>query len=102
MMHIKHPTAKIIKQAISPENYYKSLLNGSFGKPTGNGWHMWSGLCPFHADKQAGSFVINKNTGAFKCFSCGESGGDIIDFHMKMNSLSFQQALNGLKGGFNA
>ncbi|HAJ19879.1 MAG TPA: hypothetical protein DCL95_07445, partial [Rhodospirillaceae bacterium] len=43
---------------------------------------MWEGLCPFHADTRPGSFVVNKATGAFKCFSCGEQGGDIITFHM--------------------
>ena len=54
-------------------------------------------LCPFHADKRAGSFVVNKTSGAFKCFSCGEAGGDVIDFHMKANQLSFKDAFNQLQ-----
>jgi len=99
MQHIKHITAKVLKRILTTEQYYKIHLSGSFGKPTGNDWHRWNGLCPFHDDKRAGSFSINKRTGAFKCFSCGASGGDIIAFHMQRNSLSFQKALYDLNGG---
>ncbi len=87
-----------IKGCIPPENYYNENLAGAFGKHTGNGWHKWNGLCPFHADKRAGSLVINKMSGAFKCFSCGVNGGDIIDFHMKANGLSFKDAFKELRG----
>ena len=87
-----------LKKSIPPESYYSRHLNGSFGKHTGNNWHLWNGLCPFHDDRGAGSFVLNKRTGAFKCFSCGASGGGIIDFHMKTNGLSFKETLKELKG----
>ncbi|MCK5295283.1 MAG: hypothetical protein KAJ75_00205 [Alphaproteobacteria bacterium] len=97
MKHIGQITAETLKKKLPPEQYYSIYLNGSFGKPTGNGWHAWNGLCPFHNDKRAGSFVVNKITGAFKCFSCGENGGDIINFHMKANSLSFKEAFKQLK-----
>lgn len=90
-------TADNLKSSLSPERYYSAHLNGSCGKPTGHGWHTWNGLCPFHNDKRAGSFVVNKSTGAFKCFSCGESGGDIIAFHMKANGMSFKQAFKHLQ-----
>ena len=52
------------------------------------------GLCPFHQDKRIGSFKINSSTGAFKCFSCNASGGDIISFTMKYHDFSFPEALD--------
>ncbi len=88
-----------LKRSLSPERYYSKALKGSFGKPTGLGWHMWEGLCPFHADTRPGSFVVNKATGAFTCFSCGAQGGDIVAFHMKANRLGFLDALKELEGG---
>lgn len=90
-------TSDMLKAALPPERYYSANLSGSFGKPTGDNWHMWDGLCPFHDDKRAGSLVVNKTTGAFKCFSCGESGGDIIDFQMKITGVSFKTAFNQLQ-----
>lgn len=83
-----------IKQSCHPESYYPLLLQGSFGKATGNGWSQWNGLCPFHADKKAGSFVIHKDSGAFKCFSCGAQGGDIIRFFEQYNNISTKEAIN--------
>lgn len=89
-------TAQSLKGKLPPERYYTARLNGSFGKPTDQGWHRWNGLCPFHDDKRAGSFVINIRTGAFRCFSCGARGGDIIDFHMQRHRLCFTDAFNEL------
>jgi len=90
-------TAERLKSDLPPERYYTVRLNGSYGKPTGQGWHMWNGLCPFHNDKRTGSFVVNKSSGAFKCFSCGASGGDIIAFHMKANGVNFKEAFQQLQ-----
>ena len=86
----------LIKSALSPSLYYTRNLSGYFGKLTGNDWRVWQGLCPFHADKRAGSLVINKKTGAFKCFSCGSCGGDIISFHQQRHNLSFVEAIKQL------
>jgi spore maturation protein SpmA len=33
------------------------------------------GLCPFHADRHIGSFVVYPKKQCFKCFVCGEKGG---------------------------
>ena len=85
-----------IKKSLLPEEFYNARLNGSLGKHTGNDWCLWNGLCPFHADKKAGSFYINRKTGAFKCFSCGAGGGSVIDFHMKVNGLSFKESFKAL------
>ncbi|MCP4354046.1 MAG: hypothetical protein GY793_00165 [Proteobacteria bacterium] len=99
MQCIGYLSAKVLKRVLTPQQYYKIALTGSFGKHTGNYWYKWNGLCPFHDDKHAGSFVINKKTGAFHCFSCGVSGGDIIEFYKKKNNVSFQKAIYDLNGG---
>lgn len=95
-------TAQQIKAGTTPERYYNAHLIGTFGKPTGCGWHLWNGLCPFHADIRPGSFVINKSSGAFRCFSCRASGGDIIAFHMKRHEIGFKDALIQIGGSNHA
>ncbi len=49
------------------------------------------GLCPFHAEKTP-SFSVNPARRSFHCFGCGE-GGDVFDFLMKTENLSFPEAL---------
>tara|TARA_R110002126_G_scaffold13118_7_gene57238 strand:- start:143495 stop:143803 length:309 start_codon:yes stop_codon:yes gene_type:complete len=102
MVHIKYFTATVVKKAVPPELFYSTYLEGDFGKHTGGGWHAWSGLCPFHDDKRAGSLVVNKVTGAYKCFSCGAGGGDILDFMMQKSGLPFSEVLKTLGGSVNA
>lgn len=82
-----------IKSAITPSDFYHhELRNLSFQT------REWidGGLCPFHADNKPGSFHVNLTTGAFKCFSCGNKGGDIIAFVMAVHNLSFFDALTKL------
>jgi len=52
------------------------------------------GRCPFHADKTP-SFSVTEEKGLFHCFGCGESG-DVFDFIMKIDGLSFSRACNAL------
>jgi DNA primase len=54
------------------------------------------GLCPFH-DEKTPSFNVNPTRGYFHCFGCGE-GGDVIDFVMKTDHLSFTEAIERLAG----
>ncbi len=58
-------------------------------------WKL-GGLCPFHADRNAGSFYINSKCGAFRCFSCGTSGGDVIAFVQKKYEMRFNDAVKKL------
>ncbi|MBK6900292.1 MAG: DNA primase [bacterium] len=52
------------------------------------------GLCPFHREKTP-SFNVNPHRQIYKCFGCGE-GGDVISFLMKLQGLSFPEALEVL------
>jgi DNA primase len=60
-------------------------------KPSGR---SHKGLCPFHSEKTP-SFVVNAERQTFKCFGCGE-GGTAISFLMRMENLSFPEAVRQL------
>ncbi|GAA4701700.1 DNA primase [Promicromonospora umidemergens] len=63
-------------------------------KPAGVGALV--GLCPFH-DERSPSFNVRPSVGRYHCFGCGE-GGDVIEFIMKMDGLSFTEAVEYLAG----
>ncbi len=89
-MFNKKLNADFIKKRLSPIDFYRhELLNAALKK------HSWNdgGLCPFHSDNNPGSFRVNLTTGAYKCFSCGIVGGDIIAFVMAVYGLQFVEAL---------
>ena len=88
--NIQKLSAYDIKKTLNPRDFYRYEL------PTAPlNRHSWNdgGLCPFHSDNKSGSFRVNLTTGAFKCFSCGVGGGDIIAFVMSLHHLQFVEAL---------
>ncbi len=82
-----------IKHSLTPLAFYRHELPKA--KLKKHGWND-GGLCPFHNDNNIGSFRINIETGAFKCFSCGEAGGDVVAFTMTLHGLRFSEALSQL------
>ncbi|MGZ5401084.1 MAG: DNA primase, partial [Nocardioides sp.] len=65
---------------------YVSLRNAGGGSQ--------KGLCPFH-DEKSPSFQVTPSRGFFHCFGCGE-GGDVFSFLMKIDGLSFTEAVERL------
>lgn len=54
----------------------------------------YTGLCPFHADKNP-SFQVSSETGRYRCFACGAKG-DIFDWVMHRQNVDFVEALSML------
>ncbi|MBF0429287.1 MAG: hypothetical protein HQL94_10220, partial [Magnetococcales bacterium] len=62
-------------------------------KPSGR---EFEGLCPFHNEKTP-SFKVDPKKRAWNCFGCG-TGGSVIDFVMKIDGLTLDQACRSLAG----
>lgn len=65
-------------------------------KPAGGG--SFKGLCPFH-DERSPSFHVSPAKGLWYCFGCGE-GGDTLDFVMRVDALSFAEAVEKLAAAY--
>lgn len=64
-------------------------------KPAGRG--QLKGLCPFHGEKTP-SFHVHVDRGYFYCFGC-HAKGDVFDFVMRTQALTFTDALRLLGSG---
>jgi DNA primase len=54
------------------------------------------GLCPFHREKTP-SFTVSPDKQMYYCFGCSE-GGNAVSFLMKLNHLTFPEAIRHLAG----
>lgn len=73
-----------------PARYYSDELVAL------RGHGVWrDALCPFHKDTKP-SLRVNMQTGAYRCFACGASGGDALAFHMARYGQSFKDACRAL------
>ncbi len=54
----------------------------------------WTGLCPFHEDKNP-SFSVSPDVGRYRCWSCG-AAGDIFNWVMNTQNVEFGEALKYL------
>ncbi|QJC37757.1 DNA primase [Enterobacteriaceae endosymbiont of Donacia bicoloricornis] len=57
------------------------------------------GICPFHLEKNP-SFVVSSSKQLYHCFGCGIHG-NIIDFIMKYDNLSFLESIESIANLFN-
>jgi DNA primase len=67
---------------------------GDYLKLRKTGAQSYKGLCPFHKEK-TGSFSVNAAHRYYHCFGCHEKG-DVFNFVMKMDSLSFPEAVRAV------
>ena len=67
---------------------------GEYLKLRKTGAQNYTGLCPFHKEK-TGSFSVNAVRGFYYCYGCHETG-DVFTFVMKMDSLSFPEAVRAV------
>ncbi len=54
----------------------------------------YKACCPFHQEKTP-SFTVSPDKGLYYCFGC-QTGGDIFDFLMKIENMSFNEAVRKL------
>ena len=89
------PDSADAKAAVTQSAFYAHELPGM---PSPRGKREWQngGICPFHDDRRPNSFHVNLDTGAFRCFACGASGGDVLAFVMQRDGLAFREALQSL------
>ena len=97
-MMFRTTTAEAVKRSILPLAFFQAALPAFTPRRT-TGW-LDGGLCPFHDDRRPGSFKVNLDSGAFRCFSCGASGGSVLDFMMKRDGLDFRTALRVVAENF--
>ncbi|MGO9017904.1 MAG: DNA primase [Syntrophobacteraceae bacterium] len=57
------------------------------------------GLCPFHQEKTP-SFQVDADNQLYYCFGCG-TGGDVLNFVMKHQNLTFTDAVKYLSDRYN-
>ena len=76
----KNPIKSIVEE-YTELNYVGKLLYGN---------------CPFHKENSP-SFSVDLKTQTYFCFGCGTSG-NVIDFIMKINNISFLEAITILAG----
>jgi DNA primase len=67
---------------------------GDYLKLRKTGAQNFTGLCPFHKEKSP-SFSVNATHGYYYCFGCHEKG-DVFNFVMKMDGLSFPEAVRAV------
>lgn len=85
----------LAQQTVDQVKQYHDIVNiiSDYIKLTKKG-RNYVGLCPFHGEKTP-SFTVSPEKRIFHCFGCHESG-DHITFVMKMDSLTFPEAIKAI------
>ena len=52
----------------------------------------YKALCPFHDDRNIGSFIVYPKGNCYKCFACG-AGGNVFTFVEEFEKVSFIEAV---------
>ncbi|MDG0025950.1 CHC2 zinc finger domain-containing protein [Trinickia sp. Y13] len=70
-----------------------ALLSIEAGKPNGSGYTQVR--CPIHGESNP-SLSIHLERGNWRCFACGEAGGDALELYRRARGLRFTQAAREL------
>jgi DNA primase len=89
-MGVARETLDRIKAALDPLEVVRDAVPSL--KQSGA---RWKGNCPFHNERTP-SFFFSPDKGLWHCFGACQEGGDIIKFVMKLEGLSFPEALREL------
>ncbi len=89
-MGVSRDTLERIKSALDPLAVVREAVPSL--KQSGS---RWKGNCPFHNERTP-SFYFQPDKGLWHCFGACQEGGDILKFVMKLEGLSFPEALREL------
>jgi DNA primase len=89
-MGVSRDTLDRIKAALDPLSVVREAVPSL--KQSGS---RWKGNCPFHNERTP-SFYFQPEKGLWHCFGACQEGGDILAFVMKLEGLSFPEALREL------
>ncbi len=70
-----------------------ALLSLEPVRPNGSGYAQVR--CPIHGESNP-SLSIHLERGNWRCFACGETGGDALELYRRARGLSFAQAAREL------
>lgn len=70
-----------------------ALLNLEPSKPNGSGYAQVR--CPLHGESNP-SLSVHLERGNWRCFACGEAGGDVLELYRRARGVSFTQAAREL------
>ncbi|AXR66856.1 CHC2 zinc finger domain-containing protein [Leptospira mayottensis] len=88
-----HPKEEIAR--LKTETDLLSLVR-SYGIELKKHGTNWMGRCPFHEDKTP-SFIVTPAKNLWHCMGACKTGGSAIDFVMKREGMSFQEAVEELR-----
>ena len=89
-MGVSRDTLDRIKTALDPLSVVRDAVPSL--KQSGS---RWKGNCPFHNERTP-SFYFQPEKGLWHCFGACQEGGDIVSFVMRLESLTFPEALREL------
>ena len=90
------------KDLLPPASTLYKIELGELRREDSRGWAKPKSGCPFHSSESKTSFAVNLRTGAYHCFGCEASGGDVVSFVMRRYSLTFKAAAQRLGAWDNA
>ena len=90
---MKTPTTCFRRDRVPAVDDVLRILNVTPSKPNGSGYGQI--CCPLHGESNP-SLSIHLERGNWRCFACGEVGGDALELYRRARGLTFAQAAREL------